>query len=214
MLLPLLTGCCSSSPTTPQITGDDITDAAILIKAKGKCTTDHISMAGPWLKYRGHLDNISNNMLIGAVNAANDKVNAVVNVVTGDEDAVPATARAYKASGLPWIVVGALLCVCVCQIERGGCACYTQNMRGLWTALCSERVGFNKGVGLVVVSGLVSHVSSDVRHHHHHHHQLLLLLLLLSPGPLGPKVMRTMVRDPHASTLLWSPVTWVVLPCW
>ncbi|WIA23228.1 hypothetical protein OEZ85_000001 [Tetradesmus obliquus] len=86
--------------------GADITDAAILIKAKGKCTTDHISMAGPWLKYRGHLDNISNNMLIGAVNAANEKVNAVVNVLTGEEDAVPATARYYKAKGLPWVVVG------------------------------------------------------------------------------------------------------------
>lgn len=86
--------------------GGDITDAAILIKAKGKCTTDHISMAGPWLKYRGHLDNISNNMLIGAVNAANEKVNAVVNVLTGEEDAVPATARYYKAKGLPWVVIG------------------------------------------------------------------------------------------------------------
>ncbi|KAF8055995.1 Aconitate hydratase [Scenedesmus sp. PABB004] len=86
--------------------GEDITDAAILIKAKGKCTTDHISMAGPWLKYRGHLDNISNNMLIGAVNEANEKVNAVVNVLTGDEDAVPATARDYKAKGLPWVVIG------------------------------------------------------------------------------------------------------------
>ena len=86
--------------------GKDISDAAILIKAKGKCTTDHISMAGPWLKYRGHLDNISNNMLIGAVNSANGKVNAVVNVVTGEEGAVPATARAYKAAGVKWVVVG------------------------------------------------------------------------------------------------------------
>lgn len=86
--------------------GDDIPDCAILIKAKGKCTTDHISMAGPWLKYRGHLDNISNNMLIGAVNAANEKVNAVVNVLTGEEDAVPATARYYKEKGLPWVVIG------------------------------------------------------------------------------------------------------------
>lgn len=86
--------------------GDDITDAAILIKAKGKCTTDHISMAGPWLKYRGHLDNISNNMLIGAVNAANEKVNTVVNVLTAEEDAVPATARYYKSKGLPWVVIG------------------------------------------------------------------------------------------------------------
>ena len=86
--------------------GKDIADAAILIKVKGKCTTDHISMAGPWLKFRGHLDNISNNMLIGAVNSANDKVNSVVNVVTGAEDAVPATARAYKAAGVRWVVVG------------------------------------------------------------------------------------------------------------
>jgi aconitate hydratase len=87
--------------------GEDITDAAILIKVKGKCTTDHISMAGPWLKYRGHLDNISNNMLIGAVNAANDKVNAVVSVLDGaTEDAVPATARAYKAAGVRWVIVG------------------------------------------------------------------------------------------------------------
>lgn len=86
--------------------GEDIKDAAILIKAKGKCTTDHISMAGPWLKYRGHLDNISNNLLIGAVNFANGKVNCVKHVVTGEEDAVPATARAYKASGLPWVVIG------------------------------------------------------------------------------------------------------------
>jgi len=86
--------------------GDDIKDAAILIKVKGKCTTDHISMAGPWLKYRGHLDNISNNMLIGALNSANDKVNTVVNVLTGEEDSVPGTARYYKQKGLPWIVVG------------------------------------------------------------------------------------------------------------
>eukprot|EP00879_Flechtneria_rotunda_P030870 GHRR01033575.1.p1 GENE.GHRR01033575.1~~GHRR01033575.1.p1 ORF type:complete len:225 (-),score=48.96 GHRR01033575.1:154-828(-) len=63
-------------------------------------------MAGPWLKYRGHLDNISNNMLIGAINAQNDKVNAVVNILTGEEDAVPATARYYKSKGLPWVVIG------------------------------------------------------------------------------------------------------------
>jgi aconitate hydratase len=86
--------------------GKDLTDMPVLIKAKGKCTTDHISMAGPWLKYRGHLDNISNNMLIGAVNAQNEKVNTVVNVLTGEEDAVPATARYYKSKGLPWVVVG------------------------------------------------------------------------------------------------------------
>jgi aconitate hydratase len=81
-------------------------DAGILIKVKGKCTTDHISMAGPWLKYRGHLDNISNNMLIGAVNSENGEVNSVKNLLTGEYGAVPAVARDYKAKGLPWIVVG------------------------------------------------------------------------------------------------------------
>merc|ERR1711977_788438 len=86
--------------------GKDATDLPILIKAHGKTTTDHISMAGPWLKYRGHLDNISNNMLIGAVNAANDKINTVASILTGVEDAVPATARTYKAAGLPWVVIG------------------------------------------------------------------------------------------------------------
>lgn len=86
--------------------GKDLTNAAVLIKAAGKCTTDHISMAGPWLKFRGHLDNISNNMLIGATNAANGKVNAVINVDTGVEAGVPDTARAYKAAGTPWVVVG------------------------------------------------------------------------------------------------------------
>jgi len=86
--------------------GQDYTNCAVLIKAKGKCTTDHISMAGPWLKYRGHLDNISNNMLIGAVNAETDKVNEVKNILTGKVDAVPAVARAYKASGKQWVVIG------------------------------------------------------------------------------------------------------------
>jgi aconitate hydratase len=86
--------------------GGDLEGCAVLIKAKGKCTTDHISMAGPWLKYRGHLDNISNNMLIGAVNADTGAVNAVKNVVTGEVGPVPATARAYKAAGVPWVVVG------------------------------------------------------------------------------------------------------------
>jgi len=92
------------SPFKP--VGDEIKDAAILIKVKGKCTTDHISMAGPWLKYRGHLDNISNNMLIGAINIENNKPNTVKNVLTGAEGAVPDTARDYKAKGLPWVVVG------------------------------------------------------------------------------------------------------------
>ena len=70
----------------------------MLIKVKGKCTTDHISMAGPWLKYRGHLDNISNNMLIGAQNIENEKVNSVKNQLNGQYDSVPNVARAYKVS--------------------------------------------------------------------------------------------------------------------
>src|SRR5690606_27363868 len=72
----------------------------------GKCTTDHISMAGPWLKYRGHLDNISNNLLIGAVNFFNDKTDLVKNQLTGEYGPVPATQRAYKAAGIGSIVVG------------------------------------------------------------------------------------------------------------
>jgi aconitate hydratase len=86
--------------------GKNITGAKLLIKAFGKCTTDHISMAGPWLRFRGHLDNISNNMLIGAVNAFTEKTNSVKNQLTGEYDAVPAVARAYKAAGIPSIVVG------------------------------------------------------------------------------------------------------------
>ncbi len=86
--------------------GKDITGAKLLIKAKGKCTTDHISMAGPWLRYRGHLDNISNNMLIGAENAFNGKANEVKNQLTGAYGEVPAVQRAYKAVGVPSIVVG------------------------------------------------------------------------------------------------------------
>ncbi|KAG2184196.1 hypothetical protein INT44_009211 [Umbelopsis vinacea] len=86
--------------------GKDFEEIPILIKVKGKCTTDHISMAGPWLKYRGHLDNISNNMLIGAVNSENGEVNSVKNTFTGKYDAVPATARDYKARGVRWVVVG------------------------------------------------------------------------------------------------------------
>ncbi|MBP6182517.1 aconitate hydratase [Flavobacterium sp.] len=86
--------------------GKNISGAKLLIKAFGKCTTDHISMAGPWLRFRGHLDNISNNMLIGAVNAFTDKTNSVKNQLTGKYDAVPAVARAYKAAGVPSIVVG------------------------------------------------------------------------------------------------------------
>ncbi|KAB8273414.1 aconitase family-domain-containing protein [Aspergillus minisclerotigenes] len=86
--------------------GKDATNIPILIKCQGKTTTDHISMAGPWLKYRGHLDNISNNMLIGAVNAENGEANKVKNAFTGEYDAVPATARDYKARGVKWVVIG------------------------------------------------------------------------------------------------------------
>ncbi len=84
----------------------DVKGLKLLIKAKGKCTTDHISMAGPWLKFRGHLDNISNNMLIGAVNYFNDKTDSVKNQITGIYGAVPDTARAYKAEGIGSVVVG------------------------------------------------------------------------------------------------------------
>lgn len=86
--------------------GKNITGMKLLIKAKGKCTTDHISMAGPWLRYRGHLDNISNNMLIGAINFFNGKADSVKNQLTGQYDSVPNVQRAYKAAGLPGIVVG------------------------------------------------------------------------------------------------------------
>lgn len=86
--------------------GKDLTDLLILIKVKGKCTTDHISMAGPWLKYRGHLDNISNNMFIGAVNAENGEVNKVKNRLTNDYGSVPDTARDYKSKGIGWVAVG------------------------------------------------------------------------------------------------------------
>ncbi len=78
----------------------------VLIKAKGKCTTDHISMAGPWLRFRGHLDNISNNTLTGAVNFFNEKTDSVKNQLTGEYGPVPATQRAYKAANVPTIVVG------------------------------------------------------------------------------------------------------------
>ncbi|PZX61237.1 aconitase [Algoriphagus ratkowskyi] len=86
--------------------GVDLKGLKLLIKAKGKCTTDHISMAGPWLRYRGHLDNISNNMLIGAINAYTDATNSVKNQLTGAYDEVPATQRDYKANGIGSIVVG------------------------------------------------------------------------------------------------------------
>ncbi len=90
----------------PPWDGKDFVDLPLLIKAKGKCTTDHISMAGPWLKYRGHLDNISNNMFIGAINAFNDQANRVKNQLDGGYDEVPKVARTYKAAGLGWVVVG------------------------------------------------------------------------------------------------------------
>ncbi len=86
--------------------GENITGAKLLIKAFGKCTTDHISMAGPWLRFRGHLDNISNNTLIGAVNAFNQETNSVKNQLTGEYGPVPDTARAYKAAGVPSVIVG------------------------------------------------------------------------------------------------------------
>lgn len=86
--------------------GKNIEGARLLIKAFGKCTTDHISMAGPWLKYRGHLDNIANNTLIGAVNAFNQKTNFVKNQLTGEYDGVPNVQREYKKAGIPTIVVG------------------------------------------------------------------------------------------------------------
>ena len=86
--------------------GANIHGAKVLIKAQGKCTTDHISMAGPWLRYRGHLDNIANNTLIGAVNAFNGETNSVLNQLTGEYGEVPAVQRAYKAAGVPTLVVG------------------------------------------------------------------------------------------------------------
>ncbi|MGV0995474.1 aconitate hydratase [Empedobacter falsenii] len=86
--------------------GENIMGAKLLIKAFGKCTTDHISMAGPWLRFRGHLDNISNNTLIGAVNAFNQETNSVKNQLTGEYGPVPDTARAYKAAGVPSVIVG------------------------------------------------------------------------------------------------------------
>ena len=86
--------------------GQNITGAKLLIKAFGKCTTDHISMAGPWLRFRGHLDNIANNTLIGAVNAFNQEVNLVKNQLTGEYGPVPDTARAYKAAAVPSVIVG------------------------------------------------------------------------------------------------------------
>lgn len=86
--------------------GKDFNNLAVLIKAKGKCTTDHISMAGPWLKYRGHLDNISNNLLIGAINAFNQKADSVKNQISGTYESVPKVQRYYKKQGIGSIVIG------------------------------------------------------------------------------------------------------------
>jgi len=87
-------------------TEKDFRNLMVLIKTKGKCTTDHISMAGPWLRFRGHLDNISNNMFIGAVNYFNNKTNCVKNILTGSYEEVPKVAREYKANGSGWVVIG------------------------------------------------------------------------------------------------------------
>ncbi|XP_051899046.1 aconitate hydratase, mitochondrial [Pristis pectinata] len=84
----------------------DLVDMRVLIKVKGKCTTDHISAAGPWLKFRGHLDNISNNLLIGAINIENNKANEVKNHISNEYEPVPDTARAYKKRGIKWVVIG------------------------------------------------------------------------------------------------------------
>ena len=86
--------------------GKDFVDLPVLLKAYGKCTTDHISMAGPWLKYRGHLDNISNNMFIGAINAFTKDAGKTKNIITGEYKSVPDVAREYRAKGIGWIVVG------------------------------------------------------------------------------------------------------------
>ncbi|MEJ2504663.1 MAG: aconitate hydratase, partial [Ignavibacteriaceae bacterium] len=86
--------------------GKDFKNLAVLLKAKGKCTTDHISMAGPWLRFRGHLDNISNNMFIGAINYFTGDAGKTKNIFTGDYKPVPEVARAYKRHGHGWIVIG------------------------------------------------------------------------------------------------------------
>jgi aconitate hydratase len=86
--------------------GNDLYGLKLLIKARGKCTTDHISMAGPWLKYRGHLDNISDNLLIGAINDFNGKTNSVLNQLTGVYNSVPSVARSYKEAGMCSVIVG------------------------------------------------------------------------------------------------------------
>jgi aconitate hydratase len=90
----------------PAWDGNDFINLPVLLKAKGKCTTDHISMAGPWLRFRGHLDNISNNMFIGAINFYNDQPGVVKNIFTGEYKPVPEVAREYKAGGIGWVVIG------------------------------------------------------------------------------------------------------------
>ena len=90
----------------PEWDGEDFIDLPVLLKAKGKCTTDHISMAGPWLRYRGHLDNISNNMFLGAINAYTGEAGKVKNQFTGEYDTPAAVARDYKKRGIGWVVVG------------------------------------------------------------------------------------------------------------
>lgn len=101
--------------------GKDFLGLPVLIKARGKCTTDHISMAGPWLKFRGHLENISNNMLIGAVNDENGETNTVRSP-DGGYGKVPDVARLYKARGIGWVVIGdenygeGSRCVAVCLL--------------------------------------------------------------------------------------------------
>jgi aconitate hydratase len=89
----------------PPWNGNDYLDLPILIKIEGKCTTDHITPAGPWFRYRGHLENISNNTLIGAVNTENKKVNSVRNVFTGEYGGVPDTAKDYKNRNQPWVII-------------------------------------------------------------------------------------------------------------
>jgi aconitate hydratase len=102
------------SPTSDRIqrltafapwSGQDFNNLPILIKVQGKCTTDHITPAGPWFRYRGHLDNISNNLLIGATNAENQEVNSVQNIFTGEHDGVPQTARDYKTRKQQWVII-------------------------------------------------------------------------------------------------------------
>ena len=86
--------------------GNDYEDLPVLLKAKGKCTTDHISMAGPWLKFRGHLDNISDNIFLGAINYFTEKPGEVKNIFTGEYKNVSKVAREYKKDGIGWVVVG------------------------------------------------------------------------------------------------------------